>query len=274
MTDDEKTIRTQIERWADAVHRGDLDAVLADRSADVVMFDVPPPQDGVRGIDAYRATWPPFFAWQASGALFEIVSLEVTAGTDVAFAHALLRCGMPDDLAARPDTRLRITFGLRKEGERWVVTHEHHSFPDTSAAESDTEVDAEAVRALHRRWYEATAAKDLDRIMEGIAADVVSYEHEQPLQYSGSDAVREVCRRGLDASADTVTWDVPDLQVLVDGDLAVGWGLNRVTVDGAAWWSRGTRVFRRRGDRWQLAHQHVSYPFDPQTGAARTDLTP
>jgi hypothetical protein len=31
------------------------------------MFDVPLPDDGVRGIEAYRATWPPFFEWQAGG---------------------------------------------------------------------------------------------------------------------------------------------------------------------------------------------------------------
>jgi len=45
------------------------------------MFDVPPPQDGVCGIDTYRETCPPFFKWQASGALFEIVSLEVRSFT-------------------------------------------------------------------------------------------------------------------------------------------------------------------------------------------------
>jgi ketosteroid isomerase-like protein len=64
MTDDEAHIRTLIERWADAVHAGDLDGVFADHATDIVMFDVPPPNDGVRGIDAYRATWPPFFDWQ------------------------------------------------------------------------------------------------------------------------------------------------------------------------------------------------------------------
>ena len=95
MTDDEARIRTLIERWAEAVHAGDLDGVLADHSPDIVMFDVPPPSDGVRGIDAYRATWPPFFEWQRKGAVFEIVALDVTAGDEVAFAHALLRCGTP-----------------------------------------------------------------------------------------------------------------------------------------------------------------------------------
>ncbi len=93
------------------------------------MFDVPPPEDGVRGLDAYRATWPPFFEWQRQGALFEIVALEVTAGADVAFAHALLRCGMPEEFEKHPDHRLRLTLGLRKENGRWLVAHEHHSFP-------------------------------------------------------------------------------------------------------------------------------------------------
>ncbi|MFI6042726.1 YybH family protein [Nocardia sp. NPDC051321] len=132
MSDDEKTIRVLIERWAAAVHAGDLAAVLADHAPDIVMFDVPPPDEGLRGIDAYQSAWPGFFEWQAQGATFEIVSLDVTAGTDVAFAHALLLCGTAEDFAKDPGRRLRLTLGLRKENGRWVVSHEHHSFPDAS----------------------------------------------------------------------------------------------------------------------------------------------
>ena len=130
MTDDEQEIRDLIRRWAEAVHDGDLDAVLVDHAEDIVMFDVPPPDDGVRGIDAYRETWPPFFEWQRSGGSFEIVSLDVTAGDDVAFAWALLRCGTADELRRDPGNRLRLTVGLRRENGRWTVAHEHHSFPD------------------------------------------------------------------------------------------------------------------------------------------------
>lgn len=126
MPTDQQRIRTLIERWAAAVHRGDLPDVLADHADDIVMFDVPPPYRGVRGIGAYRDIWPPFFDWQAHGATFDIEELEVTAGADVAFAYALLRCGTPSD---NPDNRLRLTFGLRKHNDRWLITHEHHSFP-------------------------------------------------------------------------------------------------------------------------------------------------
>ena len=141
MTTDERQIRALVERWAQAVHAGDLDAVLEAHTEDVVMFDVPPPREGVRGIAAYRDTWPDFFAWQRQGACFELTALEVTAGTDVAFAHALLRCGTPQDLARDPDLRLRLTLGLRKEDGRWVVAHEHHSFPDTSTDEAGAVAD-------------------------------------------------------------------------------------------------------------------------------------
>ena len=129
MADDERQVRELIERWSEAVHMGDLEGVLADHDASIVMFDVPPPNDGVRGIDAYRETWPPFFEWQRQGAMFELDTLEVTAGDDVAFAHALLRCDTPEALAADPTKRLRLD-DRTPEGEReWTVTHEHHSFP-------------------------------------------------------------------------------------------------------------------------------------------------
>jgi uncharacterized protein (TIGR02246 family) len=131
MPDDELQIRTLIERWATAVHTGDMDTVLADHADDIVMFDVPPPHDGVRGIDAYQETWPPFFEWQKR-ASFEIVELDVTAGDDVAYAFALLRCATPEYLEQHPDQRLRLTVGLRKENGRWIVAHEHHSFADTT----------------------------------------------------------------------------------------------------------------------------------------------
>lgn len=127
MSEDESAIRALIERWARAVHAGDMDTVLADHAEDIVMFDVPPPNE-VRGKAAYRETWPPFFEFQKR-AVFDIVSMEVTAGQDVAFAHALLRCGTEEGFRRDPDNRLRLTIGLRKQDGRWIVAHEHHSFP-------------------------------------------------------------------------------------------------------------------------------------------------
>jgi uncharacterized protein (TIGR02246 family) len=134
MSIDEEQIRGLIEAWAEAVHRGELEAVVADHAEDIVMYDVP---GEVRGIETYRKAWAPFCEWQAHGAMFEIETLDVAAGDDVAFAHALLRCGMPEDTG-----RLRLTLGLRKKDGRWIVAHEHHSFQfaDHSAGTARTDL--------------------------------------------------------------------------------------------------------------------------------------
>ena len=121
-------IQCLIERWASAVQTCDLDGVLRDHAEDIVMFDVPPPEGGVRGLEAYRRTWPPFFEWLQQRGMFEIDSMDVTSGGDVGFAHLLIRCSTPVVLAQHPDKRLRLTIGLRKLDGRWTVTHEHHSF--------------------------------------------------------------------------------------------------------------------------------------------------
>ena len=57
------------------------------------------------------------------------------------------------------------------------------------------------------------------------------------------------------------------------------WGLNRMAdyADGVVkseMWSRGTRIFQRVDGRWQMIHQHVSFPMDPATGRARFYLVP
>lgn len=124
----EPAIRAMVETWVAAVDAADREGTFRGRTDDVVMFDVPPPHDGARGIEAYRATWPPFLDFQAAGAVFQLVELDVTAGDDVAWAFALLRCGTPAELAAHPERRLRLTLGLRREDGRWLVAHEHHSF--------------------------------------------------------------------------------------------------------------------------------------------------
>jgi ketosteroid isomerase-like protein len=90
---DRKQTRTLAEHQDAAVHSGDTTGVLRDDAASIVMFDVPPPDEGASGIDAYSQTWPPLFRRQAQGALFQIASPDVQDSNDIACAHALLRCG-------------------------------------------------------------------------------------------------------------------------------------------------------------------------------------
>jgi uncharacterized protein (TIGR02246 family) len=116
---DETAIRGIIENWAAAVRAVDMDGILANHTGDILMYDVPEPLFS-RGMDAYRATWELFFKYSKGGpGSFDIVELAVTAGSDVAFATAILEI---------VGTRLRLTIGLRKENGRWLIAHEHHSY--------------------------------------------------------------------------------------------------------------------------------------------------
>jgi ketosteroid isomerase-like protein len=137
----------------------------------------------------------------------------------------------------------------------------------------------EEIRQVHEDWFAASHRKDLDASMAPINESIVSYEHSVPLQYTSIDDIREECRRGFDLAGEDFMWTVPNLRIVADGDVAVAWGLNRMTdrlPDGSevTTWSRGTRVFQRCEGRWTMIHQHVSFPFDPATGLAATGLTP
>ena len=119
-SNEETEIRQLIDAWAQAVRDVDMDAILANHTDDIVMFDVPVPLQS-KGMQAYKATWELFFQYSKGGpGSFDIVELEVTAGGNVAFAHGVLSI---------VGTQLRLTMGLRKENGRWLIAHEHHSYP-------------------------------------------------------------------------------------------------------------------------------------------------
>jgi uncharacterized protein (TIGR02246 family) len=127
-TADEAAIRELVESWARAVRAKDFDGILANHSADMLMFDVPPPVQS-KGIEAYRKTWDLFFSWSDDPVVFDIKDIDITAGTDVAFVAALMRCAGTEKDGERIELEFRLTIGLRKIGGQWMVLHEHHSIP-------------------------------------------------------------------------------------------------------------------------------------------------
>jgi uncharacterized protein (TIGR02246 family) len=125
---DVQQIRALIDRWAEAVRNENLPSILADHDANFLMFDVPPPFLS-RGIDAYTETWRVFFANVAKPVTFTFEDIEITAGTDVAFATAKGRCVSIDRTGKREPLEFRLTMGLKKFDAKWRITHEHHSLP-------------------------------------------------------------------------------------------------------------------------------------------------
>jgi len=125
-----REIKALLEAWAEAVRRHDIQAILAHHDRDMVMFDLPPPLQ-CKGIAAYEETWGLFFRYHKPGAAFNLEELSVTAGQDVAFAVAIMRC-VPDSSSNPADKDgflFRLTVGLHKVDGEWRITHEHHSVP-------------------------------------------------------------------------------------------------------------------------------------------------
>jgi ketosteroid isomerase-like protein len=125
-------IKAVIEAWADAVRRHDLPGILAHHEPDIVMFDVPPPLQS-RGIEAYTKTWDLFFKYHKPSQAFDVEELAITAGDDVAFAVAIMRCGSGTSIvpSEKGGFLFRLTIGLRKVDGNWRIAHEHHSVPAT-----------------------------------------------------------------------------------------------------------------------------------------------
>jgi uncharacterized protein (TIGR02246 family) len=127
-SEDEAAIRNVVQSWTAAVRRKDFAGILQNHSADIVMFDVPPPFQS-RGLEAYKKTWDVFFSWSSDPIPFDITDMSITAGRDVAFVVATMRCAEPGPNREQKSLDFRLTIGLRKINGRWIITHEHHSIP-------------------------------------------------------------------------------------------------------------------------------------------------
>jgi uncharacterized protein (TIGR02246 family) len=125
---EDAAIRNVIESWTAAVRRRDFAGILQNHSSDIVMFDVPPPLQS-RGIEAYRKTWDLFFSWSNDPIPFAVTEMNITAGREVAFVVATMRCASPGPNGEQEALDFRLTVGLRKLDGQWTITHEHHSVP-------------------------------------------------------------------------------------------------------------------------------------------------
>ena len=123
----EAQIRALIENWAKAVRDVNMDDILAHHTADIVMFDVPPPLQ-FKGMDEYKKTWELFFQFSPGGdGSFDILELHISASDTVAFAYGLVHV---------VDNPVRLSIGFRKENGSWLIAHEHHSYPMEIKAEA------------------------------------------------------------------------------------------------------------------------------------------
>jgi ketosteroid isomerase-like protein len=127
-------------------------------------------------------------------------------------------------------------------------------------------------------YVKAIRAKDIDSVMSFFASVLVSFDLAPPLSYSGADRKRREWEKAF-AAFRAIAYEVRDLDVTADGELAIVHALNHFTGTPQSGpvtevWVRWTACFRRIDGVWLIVHDHVSVPADLSRGQAAFDLTP
>jgi ketosteroid isomerase-like protein len=135
------------------------------------------------------------------------------------------------------------------------------------------------IRQRVEEWAKAVRAKDVGEVMSFYAANIVSFDLDPPLRYAGTENKRRAWQNFFAVHAGPVGYQVHDLNVTLQGELAFVCGLNHVTgtlARGGAndFWVRWTACLRRSHGVWLIVHDHVSVPADLALGRAVLNLTP
>jgi len=125
----------------------------------------------------------------------------------------------------------------------------------------------------------ALRARDIDGVMSLYTSDIVSFDVGPPLRYSGSDHKRRAWQQFFAAFTGPIAYDFHEVDVKMQGELAVVHSLNHVTGtlgsgQVANLWVRWTACLRRIDDVWLIVHDHVSVPADVEHGRAVLNLAP
>lgn len=140
-------------------------------------------------------------------------------------------------------------------------------------------IDEADIRRRIDKWTEAIRAMDLDSVMSIYALDVVSFDIDPPLQYAGAAAKRKRWAHVFGMHQRPLGYEVRDVAITSNEDLAFGHSLNRVTgtlKNGTKndFWLRWTMCFRRIDRDWLIVHEQLSVPLDLNSGRALLNLEP
>ncbi|WP_111414814.1 YybH family protein [Billgrantia lactosivorans] len=132
----EAAVLEQLESWAAAVRAQDLDAIVAHYAPDIVAFDAVTKLQ-FKGVAAYRDHWQRCMEMCPGPMVFELHEVTIHADGQVAFCHAMNRCGGSNANGETKSGWLRMTSGYRRIEGQWKVVHEHFSAPfDTRSGEA------------------------------------------------------------------------------------------------------------------------------------------
>jgi ketosteroid isomerase-like protein len=128
-------------------------------------------------------------------------------------------------------------------------------------------------------YAKAIGAKDIDRVMSLYSPSVVSFDLNPPLRYAGMEGKRRAWEAFFAAYSGSVTYEMCEIDIVADGELAFVHSLNHVNgtlANGHVTdlWVRWTACFRAIKGTWLVVHDHVSVPAGLEHGKALLNLTP
>ncbi|GAB4443105.1 MAG: DUF4440 domain-containing protein [Cyanobacteria bacterium J069] len=151
------------------------------------------------------------------------------------------------------------------------IQQEIAKFPDLLVPQNEAQI-----RQLVHDQQRAICAKDLEQIMSRYADEVIIFDVKPPFQTKGKDAVRQLWKDCLPYFPDAFEMETQDLTIFVNDNLAAAHWLFHLqgAQDHPAtqMWMRATAVCQKHQDEWQILHEHISVPFNPETGQAVSSL--
>ena len=135
------------------------------------------------------------------------------------------------------------------------------------------------IRELVEARANAVRRRDVTGATSNVAPDIVSFDVVGILQRFGSSESRKRAEEWFASFDGPIGFEVSDVNITARENIAVCHSLNLVKAqrkEGGVlemWW-RSTVCYQKIDDRWMIAHEHNSVPFDPDSGKARIDLQP
>ena len=138
------------------------------------------------------------------------------------------------------------------------------------------ENDEGQIRECLNKWTRALHAKDLDALMALYARDTIAFDLMPPSAVEAGHYRRNF-ERWFAMMASPIEYEIHDLRIAASGDVAFSHNLGhvkgtRANGEKADYWVRVTVGFQKRSGHWLVTHDHVSMPFDMETGKAVREL--
>lgn len=130
--------------------------------------------------------------------------------------------------------------------------------------------EAKKIRQLISAWSRALEAKDAAAMMEHYLPDAVLYDAVPPYKTVGRENIQKIWQWCLPHFPEKFRSEHAELEVEVSGEVAYAYGLHHFVPEPpdhrcGETWMRVSLGFRKVGEDWKLAHEHVSIPFNPMT---------